>query len=64
MGHRRNSEVLIYSLLVRKSAVAADFPSLLGSEDLLPQPVAYSKSCESARKLMVPTWLRCLREVG
>lgn len=32
------------SLLVRKTAVAADLLSLLGSEDLLPQPFAYSES--------------------
>lgn len=44
MGHGRGSEVSTWSLLVRKSAVAADFPFLLGSEDLLPQPVAYSES--------------------
>lgn len=64
MGYGRGSEVSVWSLLVRKSAVAADLPSLLGSEDLLPQPVAYSESWESARKLLVPTWLRCPRELG
>lgn len=32
-------EVSRWNLLVRKSAVTADLAFLLGSEDLLPQPV-------------------------
>lgn len=38
MGHGSGLKVSVRSLLVRKSAVAADLQSLLGSEDFLPQP--------------------------
>lgn len=63
MGHGSGSKVSMWSLLVRKSAVQTYSPFWDLQISCLSQ-LAYSESRESAGKLMVPTWLRCPRELG